>query len=77
MFFGLISYTFGYICDDPKGLGTVVFIGAGLEKSGDLNYIPLLCGRTVRGSIYGGVRTQTDLPKIIEKCVNKVCMYID
>ncbi|KAL0330334.1 UNVERIFIED_CONTAM: 8-hydroxygeraniol oxidoreductase [Sesamum radiatum] len=54
-----------------KGLGTIVFIGAGLEKSGELNYIPLLCGRTVRGSIYGGVRTQSDLPKIVEKCVNK------
>ncbi|XP_051137809.1 8-hydroxygeraniol oxidoreductase-like isoform X2 [Andrographis paniculata] len=53
------------------GLGTVVFIGAGMEKSGELDYIPLLCGRTVKGSIYGGVRTQTDLPKIIEKCVNK------
>ncbi|KAL0330750.1 UNVERIFIED_CONTAM: 8-hydroxygeraniol oxidoreductase [Sesamum angustifolium] len=55
----------------PAGLGTIVFIGAGLEKSGELNYIPLLCGRTVRGSIYGGVRTQSDLPKIVEKCVNK------
>lgn len=55
-----------------QGLGTVVFIGAGLEKSGELNYIPLLCGRTIRGSIYGGVRPQTDLPEIVEKCVNKV-----
>ncbi|XP_011081820.1 alcohol dehydrogenase-like 1 [Sesamum indicum] len=53
------------------GLGTVVLIGAGLEKSVELNYIPLLCGRTVRGSIYGGVRAQSDLPKIVEKCVNK------
>ncbi|KAL8537180.1 hypothetical protein ACS0TY_012383 [Phlomoides rotata] len=53
------------------GLGTVVFIGAGLEKSGELNYIPLLCGRTIVGSIYGGVRPQTDLPQIVEKCVNK------
>lgn len=50
----------------------MVFIGAGLEKSGELNYIPLLCGRTVVGSIYGGVRTHTDLPSIVEKCVNKV-----
>ncbi|KAL0323841.1 UNVERIFIED_CONTAM: 8-hydroxygeraniol oxidoreductase [Sesamum calycinum] len=50
------------------GLGTVVLIGAGLEKSGEIIYIPLLYGRTVRGSIYGGVRTQSDLPKIVEKC---------
>ncbi|EYU20461.1 hypothetical protein MIMGU_mgv1a008248mg [Erythranthe guttata] len=53
------------------GTGTVVFIGAGVEKSGELNYIPLLCGRTVKGSIYGGVRTHTDLPSIVDKCVNK------
>lgn len=52
-----------------------MFIGAGLETSGELKYIPLLCGRTVIGSIYGGVRTQSDLPKIVEKCVNKVNSY--
>ncbi|XP_022853376.1 alcohol dehydrogenase class-3-like [Olea europaea var. sylvestris] len=53
------------------GLGTIVFIGAGLHLSGELKYIPLLCGRTIKGSIYGGVRPQTDLPKIVEKCINK------
>ncbi|KAL0311989.1 UNVERIFIED_CONTAM: 8-hydroxygeraniol oxidoreductase [Sesamum radiatum] len=53
------------------GLGTVVLVGAGLEPSGELNYLPLLCGRTVKGSIYGGVRAHSDLPKIVEKCVNK------
>ncbi|CAA2996034.1 alcohol dehydrogenase [Olea europaea subsp. europaea] len=36
------------------GLGTIVFIGAGLHLSGELKYIPLLCGRTIKGSIYGG-----------------------
>lgn len=52
------------------GLGTTVFIGAG-QTSGELKYIPLLCGRTVKGSIYGGVRPRSDLPKIVENCVNK------
>ncbi|MFX9847871.1 zinc-binding dehydrogenase, partial [Acinetobacter baumannii] len=53
------------------GLGTVVLIGAGLETSGELKYVPLLCGRTVKGCIYGGIRAQSDLPKIVEKCLNK------
>ncbi|KAM7480716.1 hypothetical protein LguiB_005299 [Lonicera macranthoides] len=53
------------------GLGTIVLIGAGMETSGVINYIPLLCGRTLKGSIYGGVRIQSDLPVIIEKCINK------
>lgn len=53
------------------GLGTVVLISMGMETSGPINYSPLLCGRTVKGSIYGGVRPQTDLPKIVEKCINK------
>nr|AKI87770.1 8HGO-4 [Gentiana rigescens] len=53
------------------GLGTVVLIGAGFETSGTINFIPLLCGRTVKGSIYGGVRPNSDLPAIIAKCVNK------
>lgn len=55
-----------------KGLGTVVLIGAGLETSGVINYIPLLCGRVLKGSIYGGVRPLSDLPTIIDKCIKKV-----
>ncbi|KAI5669323.1 hypothetical protein M9H77_19176 [Catharanthus roseus] len=53
------------------GLGTAVLIGAGLETSGEIKFIPLLCGRTVKGSIYGGVRPKSDLPTLIEKCINK------
>ncbi|XP_022883219.1 alcohol dehydrogenase-like 5 [Olea europaea var. sylvestris] len=53
------------------GLVTIVFIGAGLHLSGELKYIPLLCGRTIKGSIYGGVRPQIDFLKIVEKCINK------
>ncbi|XP_073129559.1 8-hydroxygeraniol oxidoreductase-like isoform X2 [Henckelia pumila] len=53
------------------GLGTTVFIGAGLETSVELKYLHLLCGRTLKGSIYGGVRPRSDLPKIVENCVNK------
>ncbi|KAL0393948.1 UNVERIFIED_CONTAM: 8-hydroxygeraniol oxidoreductase [Sesamum latifolium] len=53
------------------GLGTVMVLGVGPGKSVEVDYIPLLCGRTVRGSTYGGIRTQSDLPNLVEKCVNK------
>ncbi|CAA3005276.1 alcohol dehydrogenase [Olea europaea subsp. europaea] len=62
--------------EGPKvGLGTIVFIGAGLHLNGELKYIPLLCGRTIKGSIYGGVRPQTNLLKIVEKCINKELVH--
>ncbi|KAA8533449.1 hypothetical protein F0562_031117 [Nyssa sinensis] len=53
------------------GIGTSVLIGAGLQQSGKINFVPLLCGRTLKGSIYGGVKIQSDLPIIFEKCINK------
>ncbi|KAK4435761.1 8-hydroxygeraniol oxidoreductase [Sesamum alatum] len=53
------------------GLGTIVVLGVGAGKSVEVDYIRLLCGRTLKGSTYGGVRTQSDLPKIVEKCVKK------
>jgi S-(hydroxymethyl)glutathione dehydrogenase/alcohol dehydrogenase len=53
------------------GIGSVVLIGAGNETSGQINFIPLLCGRTLKGSIYGGIRTKSDLPIIFDKCLNK------
>ncbi|CAK9166011.1 unnamed protein product [Ilex paraguariensis] len=59
------------IASTKVGLGTVLLIGAGLHTSGEIKFIPLLCGRTVKGSIYGGVRIRSDLPTIIDKCINK------
>ncbi|KAI8565286.1 hypothetical protein RHMOL_Rhmol03G0247100 [Rhododendron molle] len=53
------------------GIGSAVLIGAGTETSGQINFIPLLCGRTLKGSIYGGIRTKSDLPIIFDKCLNK------
>jgi S-(hydroxymethyl)glutathione dehydrogenase/alcohol dehydrogenase len=32
---------------------------------------PFFCGRTVKGSIFGGIRTKSDLPIIFDKCLNK------
>ncbi|XP_060185634.1 8-hydroxygeraniol oxidoreductase-like [Lycium barbarum] len=53
------------------GMGTIVLIGAGNGISREFNLIPLLCGRTMKGSIYGGIRVHSDLPTILHRCANK------
>nr|QKE59472.1 8-hydroxygeraniol oxidoreductase-like protein [Dracocephalum officinale] len=59
------------IASTKMGVGEVVLISAGDEPKTELSYMPLLLGRTLKGTTYGGVRTHSDLPKIIEKCINK------
>ncbi|KAL8095542.1 8-hydroxygeraniol oxidoreductase-like [Apium graveolens] len=53
------------------GLGTIVLIGTGTDPVGHFNIVPFLCGRTLKGTILGGVKTHSDLPTIINKSVNK------
>lgn len=53
------------------GIGTIVLIGAGNGTSREFNLIPLLCGRTMKGSIYGGIRIHSDLPALLHRCTNK------
>ncbi|PHT35345.1 hypothetical protein CQW23_27145 [Capsicum baccatum] len=53
------------------GIGTIVVIGAGNGTSREFNLIPLMCGRTMKGSIYGGMRIHSDLPALLHRCANK------
>ncbi|KAH0763565.1 hypothetical protein KY290_019638 [Solanum tuberosum] len=53
------------------GIGTIVLIGVGNGLSRDINLIPLLCGRTLKGSSFGGIRLHSDLPTLLHKCANK------
>ena len=55
-----------------KLLGCFVIIGFANVKSVQINLLTLLCGRTLKGSIFGGLRPKADLPLLIEKCKNKV-----
>ncbi|PWA69594.1 alcohol dehydrogenase 1 [Artemisia annua] len=52
------------------GGGTTISIGAG-EINVTVNSLTLLQGRTLKGTMFGGVRTQSDLPIIIQKCMDK------
>ncbi|XP_024983786.1 alcohol dehydrogenase-like 1 [Cynara cardunculus var. scolymus] len=53
------------------GLGTTVLIGAGLSSNLAIKSTTLFNGRTLKGSLFGGVKTRSDLPILIEKCINK------
>lgn len=46
-------------------------VGAGSETV-KIEFWPLLAGRTLKGSIFGGLTIKTELPKVLEKCKNKV-----
>ncbi|KAK9058348.1 hypothetical protein SSX86_023189 [Deinandra increscens subsp. villosa] len=53
------------------GIGTTVAIGLGHNINWAINCVTLLSGRTLKGSLMGGVKTQSDLLIIVHKCINK------
>ncbi|KAK9269226.1 hypothetical protein L1049_000996 [Liquidambar formosana] len=53
------------------GKGTVILIGAASQETVKINFLTLLIGRTIKGSIFGGIKTRSDLPILLDKCVNK------
>ncbi|PON49502.1 Alcohol dehydrogenase superfamily, zinc-type [Trema orientale] len=53
------------------GKGKAIAIGLSDVTNLQISYLALLCGRTLKGSIFGGLRTKTDLPLLVEKCKNK------
>ncbi|XP_042510413.1 CYP enzymes assisting alcohol dehydrogenase-like isoform X2 [Macadamia integrifolia] len=59
---------------ESTAVGTGVTISIGISEKGiaPINLVALLSGsRTLKGSVFGGIKPQTDLPTIIEKCINK------
>lgn len=50
-------------------------IGEGNHATVEINFISLVFGGNLKGSIFGGLKAKTDLPVIIEKCKNKVNSY--
>ena len=57
-----------------KGAGKIIQIGAGVHLSVNINFIGLILGRTLKGSIFGGLKAKSDLPIIYEKCRNGVSL---
>uniref|UniRef100_A0A2P2MKE4 Uncharacterized protein n=1 Tax=Rhizophora mucronata TaxID=61149 RepID=A0A2P2MKE4_RHIMU len=47
-------------------------MGAG-SQTVEIDYLPIVAGRTLKVSIFGGLKTKSDLPTMLEKFKNKVC----
>ena len=57
---------------DGQGKGQTIVIGAGIDRTVQVNFLSLLFGGTLKGCVFGGLKSRTDLPIIIDKCKNKV-----
>ena len=59
-----------------QGKGMLIVIGAGNKASVDINFLTLLLGRTINGCIFGGIKVQSDIPLLVNKCINKVSSFL-
>ncbi|WJX57479.1 hypothetical protein P8452_43036 [Trifolium repens] len=50
------------------GTGKTIAIGTGVENIVPFDLIAIIFGRTLKGSVFGGVKTTSDLSIIAEKC---------
>ncbi|KAI4322012.1 hypothetical protein L6164_021738 [Bauhinia variegata] len=53
------------------GKGKTIAIGTGTEALGPINFAALMMGRTVKGSIFGGIKPMSDLSILAQKCLKK------
>jgi len=53
-------------------LSKTIAIGSGVENIVPFDLIAILFGRTLKGSVFGGLKTTSDLPIIADKCQNEV-----
>ena len=61
---------------DGQGKGQTIVIGAGIDRTVQVNFLSLLFGGNLKGCVFGGLKSKTDLPVIIDKCKNKVNFLI-
>lgn len=52
------------------GIGKMVMLGAGIDKSVEIDLVTLLRCTTFKYAVFGGVKVQSDLPVIIDRCIN-------
>ncbi|XP_055961102.1 8-hydroxygeraniol oxidoreductase-like isoform X3 [Mercurialis annua] len=54
-----------------QGIGKTIVVGAGIEPNVQISFLPLLCGGTLMGSIFGGLKIKSDIPFLLSKYKNK------
>ncbi|XP_024021370.1 alcohol dehydrogenase-like 1 [Morus notabilis] len=68
---GVPNFTNEALEDTKLGKGKAIAIGLSYVTTLQINHLALLCGRTLKGFIFGGLKTKTDLSIVIEKCKTK------
>ncbi|KAJ9185633.1 hypothetical protein P3X46_005239 [Hevea brasiliensis] len=53
------------------GKGKAITVGAGYDTRVQINIRPFVSCRTLKGSLFGGLKVKSDLPTILDKCKNK------
>ncbi|GMJ12218.1 PARAQUAT RESISTANT 2, S-NITROSOGLUTATHIONE REDUCTASE, ALCOHOL DEHYDROGENASE 2 [Hibiscus trionum] len=55
------------------GVGKIIQIGAGAgeESNVNINILGIIMGKTLKGTIFGGIKVRSELPIIYEKCKNR------
>ncbi|KAJ1415157.1 hypothetical protein SESBI_18348 [Sesbania bispinosa] len=52
------------------GTGKTIAVGAGTEPIVPFGHSAILCGRTLKGSIFGGLKPKSDLSIVTKRCQN-------
>jgi S-(hydroxymethyl)glutathione dehydrogenase/alcohol dehydrogenase len=58
-----------------QGRGKTIAIGAGLELVVPFDFLAILLGRTLKGSIFGRIKSISDLSTIANKCHKEVQFF--
>ncbi|KAI4304553.1 hypothetical protein MLD38_040047 [Melastoma candidum] len=68
---GVIALVSQAVDSTKPGGGMAVVVGAGTDNDLHVNFITLLMGRTMKGTIFGGIKPRSDLPVLFDKCERK------
>lgn len=58
-----------------QGTGKTMVVGIPAEPTVPLGIITILLGRTLKGSVLGGLKVRSDLSIIADKCQKKVTLW--
>uniref|UniRef100_F6GV33 Enoyl reductase (ER) domain-containing protein n=1 Tax=Vitis vinifera TaxID=29760 RepID=F6GV33_VITVI len=53
------------------GKGMSMVLGIANVPTVDISLMALLSGKTLKGCFFGGIKVQSDIPVIVDKCINK------
>ncbi|MED6182959.1 hypothetical protein PIB30_033563 [Stylosanthes scabra] len=62
---------FGLGAVELGGSGKTIMLGVGAEPYVSLGVLPIISGRTLKGSVLGGLKSISDLPIIADKCIKQ------